>query len=224
MKIRISIILMIVVLMINSTVSSSTNNYVFTKDVKGNIYNNVMEVINTNKLKKITHLINNTIEINYKNSIEKEEEIQKIDKVLSCDKYDDYILGESEINAKSNNEEINASIATNNGLSDINVTYIKNGIFSTKDLNKISNDFIKYSDIYNNSLIWSNTIKYEITGNDKLVLQYMNDILDSVDLTEYTHGIFGTGYLQNTKISFAITNYDTGSYLIIGTPIINIAY
>lgn len=150
MKMRISIILMIVLLMMNSTAFS--NDY------------NVANMVNTDELKGIARIVNNTVEIKYKNNINAKE-IRRIDK-------------------------------------------------------RLLNDFFYYNDNY----MVSNTAKYEILGNNKFVLQYVCKRLNSVKLTKYSGGIFGIGYIQNRKISFAIVNYDTGSYLILGTPIINIAY
>ena len=54
-KMRISIILMIVLLMMNSTAFS--NDY------------NVAKMVNTDELKGIARIVNNTVEIKYKNNI-----------------------------------------------------------------------------------------------------------------------------------------------------------
>ena len=214
MKIRISIILMIVLLMINSTVFSSVNDF----------DNNIMKTIDSDELKEIAYVVSSTIEIDYKNNSGKKQ-IEKINKVLSRSNYDYYLMDKSEIKANYNKQKINISVSESNDSSNIDVIYTKEGTFTDNEIKEISNDLIKYSDSnYNNSFIWSNTIKYKITGNNKMVLQYINDKLNSIKLTKYTQGIFGTGYIKDTKISFAIANYDSGSYLIIGTPIINIAY
>lgn len=214
MKIRISIILMIVLLMINSTVFSSVNDF----------DNNIMKTIDSDELKEIAYVVSSTIEIDYKNNSGKKQ-IEKISKILSRSNYDYYLMDKSEIKSNYNKQKINTSVSESNDSSNIDVIYTKEGTFTDNEIKEISNDLIKYSDSnYNNSFIWSNTIKYKITGNNKMVLQYMNDKLNSIKLTKYTQGIFGTGYIKDTKISFAIANYDSGSYLIIGTPIINIAY
>lgn len=70
MKMRISIILMIVLLMMNSTAFS--NDY------------NVVKMVNTDELKGIARIVNNTVEIKYKNNINAKE-IRRLDKRLLND-------------------------------------------------------------------------------------------------------------------------------------------
>ena len=54
---------------------------------------------------------------------------------------------------------------------------------------------------------------------------YLQDEIEDVQITDYYNGCFGTGYLEeNEKISFVISKYNTGYYLIVGTPTIYISY
>lgn len=58
--------------------------------------------------------------------------------------------------------------------------------------------------------------------------EYINDIFSSIynaDIISINNGYTGSGYCTDgEKINFAISNYDTGNYVIIGTPIIFTTY
>lgn len=58
--------------------------------------------------------------------------------------------------------------------------------------------------------------------------EYINDIFSSIynaDIISINNGYTGGGYCTDgEKINFAISNYDTGTYVIIGTPIIFTTY
>jgi hypothetical protein len=46
-----------------------------------------------------------------------------------------------------------------------------------------------------------------------------------INILKINNGYTGTGYLSNgEKINFALVKYNTGSYIIIGTPIIFTTY
>ncbi|OOM11996.1 hypothetical protein [Clostridium saccharobutylicum] len=49
--------------------------------------------------------------------------------------------------------------------------------------------------------------------------------IQKANILDINNGCTGTGYLNNgDKVNFALTNYNTGSYVIIGTPIIFATY
>lgn len=58
--------------------------------------------------------------------------------------------------------------------------------------------------------------------------EYIKDIYNSIfyaDVIDLNNGYTGSGYCTNgEKINFSISNYDTGAYVIIGTPIIFATY
>lgn len=60
--------------------------------------------------------------------------------------------------------------------------------------------------------------------------QILNELINEsniqkIDLLDINNGCTGTGYLSNgEKVNFALANYNTGSYIIIGTPIIFVTY
>jgi hypothetical protein len=49
--------------------------------------------------------------------------------------------------------------------------------------------------------------------------------IENIQLLNINNGYTGTGYLSNgDKVNFALSKYDTGSHIIIGTPIIFATY
>ena len=53
----------------------------------------------------------------------------------------------------------------------------------------------------------------------------LNNHIKKINLLKINNGYAGTGYLNNEdKINFALIRYDTGSHIIIGTPIIFATY
>lgn len=68
--------------------------------------------------------------------------------------------------------------------------------------------------------------KVQEFNHKQLISQLINEAnMQKVNILDINNGCTGTGYLNNgDKVNFAQTDYNTGSYIIIGTPIIFATY
>ncbi len=57
------------------------------------------------------------------------------------------------------------------------------------------------------------------------LLKELKNNIEKLDILDISNGCTGSGFLSNgEKVNFALTSYNTGSYIIIGTPIIFATY
>ncbi|WP_294377831.1 hypothetical protein [uncultured Clostridium sp.] len=68
--------------------------------------------------------------------------------------------------------------------------------------------------------------KGQITPDEKNEYgKCINKIINNVNILTLNNGYTGNGYCNDgEKVNFAVSNYDTGAYIIIGTPIIFVTY
>ena len=88
--------------------------------------------------------------------------------------------------------------------------------------NKINTTFANNS----NELKYFKYIKGKI-NNEKNILECINEekIIKNLKILDIHNGYVGTAYLDNgEKVKIAYSNYNTGSYFIIGSPIIFTTY
>lgn len=169
----------------------------------------------------------NGIKLQYRTKEEIKKESLRIKECLNNDIAGDYrVIGKDQVEILNDDFNINIKLWNEDEYTYIEIILInKNSQYTTFDLKnileKIQNQnseseqyFLYYKgkieECYNNQII------HELANENNLKKMYVLDI---------NNGCTGTGYLSNEeKINFALSNYNTGSYIIIGTPIIFATY
>lgn len=169
----------------------------------------------------------NGVKLQYKtkNTIDKEFDRVKmyLDNNINVDYKQCY---ENQIDCFNDNFDINMklwsdSIYTYNEITLIN----KNSKYKTIDLKnilrKIENKNLEDVQYF---LYYEGEIKE--VSNRELIGELIDQTdIQKANILDINNGCTGTGYLNNgDKVNFALTNYNTGSYVIIGTPIIFATY
>lgn len=89
-----------------------------------------------------------------------------------------------------------------------------------KKLININCEEVQFFYYYKGKTYEDSNVKYDRQINK--ISQVLN--FDEVDILELNNGCTGNAYYNKMKINFATSIYDTGSYIIIGTPIIFTTY
>ncbi|WP_143317430.1 hypothetical protein [Clostridium sp. HBUAS56017] len=167
----------------------------------------------------------NGVMARYNTNNSKQEEIKKIVKNINknfananCN------VMEDEISSRTSTFDIQASIWEENNKTMVEIKIINynkdsNLGFLMKELTKLQTKNIFH-------------IRYfqYIKGKIKNIEETIDNIKNIQEITNINtlaihNGYVGTGYIYNgERVNFAVSSYDTGSYLIIGTPVIFATY
>lgn len=213
MKIKISIVILILLSFFNIGAVSDSH-------IKVSSFNN-LESFFENK----SEFVENGSKIQYKTINNVEDERNRI-KGYIIDKFNiDYKeTEENKINFFNEDVQIDAQLWNEGMYTYAAITVVNNNLnYKTEDLESmiqglITNDFqeVQCYRYYKGRI--SSDKEYE----------YTEDICNSIyksEMLDLNNGYTGRGYCSDgEKINFAISNYNTGAYIIIGTPIIFATY
>lgn len=214
MNIKISITLFILLSFLN--IGAVSDNYT--------INNNLINVLETN-IRSVSEFEENGVKLQYRTKENLEKETSRVRTYLTQSISGNYEEKEKNqfqfsnrdlnINVKMwcedkyNYVEI-VAINENSKYFTINLTDILKKLINKKSEN------VKYFSYCEGKILDEN---YSI---DKFI---NNNNLEKTELLKINNGYTGTGYLKDSgKINFALIKYDTGSHIIIGTPIIFTTY
>ncbi|PRR83144.1 hypothetical protein [Clostridium vincentii] len=177
------------------------------------------------QVREISSFVENGVKVEYKTSTDDELVLKELkhnisksfpEKNITCD--------EEQITGADNSMDIQANIYVedNNTIVEIKIiNYNKEITISDlmKDLSQLkskNSDGIKYFQY----------IKGKINYKDKILETINNRLaMENISTLDAYNGYVGTANLYDgEKVNFAISCYDTGSYLIMGTPIIFATY
>ena len=216
MKNKISIVIFILVSFLN--VGAMSNEVGNTKNSFGTLENNIKEV---------SEFQENGVKLQYKTSDNIEKESARVKEYLESN-----INGIYKESNKNQFEIFNDDLDTKikvwreDKYTYVEITLInKNPKYATMDLKNILKK-VENQKVENRQYFFYYEGKEKgIDKNysmDKLINE--NNI-EKTNLLEINNGYVGTGYLSNgDKINFSLIKYNTGSHIIIGTPIIFATY
>jgi len=216
MKNKISIVIFILVSFLN--VGAMSNEVGNTKNSFGTLENNIKEV---------SEFQENGVKLQYKTSDNIEKESARVKEYLESN-----INGIYKESNKNQFEIFNGDLDTKikvwceDKYTYVEITLInKNPKYATMDLKNILKK-VENQKVENRQYFFYYEGKEKgIDKNysmDKLINE--NNI-EKTNLLEINNGYVGTGYLSNgDKINFSLIKYNTGSHIIIGTPIIFATY
>lgn len=211
MKLRVRIVILLIMSFLNMGYSCNILSYV---DSFYNLETNVREK---------SDFVENAVEAKYKTKNKTYIEYEKIDKAFSSLGFN---KGDSDSSDNlifyKDKQRIEVNQWKENNNSYINITiYNKNSKYKTVDLRKI---LYKIDD---KNLVLNECYSYYKGKSDGNIIGELNDegILRSSNLIKISNGYTGIANLNaDEKINFAEIKYDTGSYIIIATPIIFTTY
>jgi hypothetical protein len=177
-------------------------------------------------LRNISEFNENGVKLQYKTKNDINSENLRIKEYLTQNISENYKeLQTDQFEVDNNDYNINAKFWGENQYTYVEVTITnKNPKLSTVDLKnmlrKLENKNLESMQYF---------IYYEckgITGNKDSLDKFIDqNNIQHVQLLEISNGYTGTGYLKDgNKVNFALIRYNTGSHIIIGTPIIFTTY
>lgn len=215
MKIKISIFAFLLISFFNM---GAISNF---QMIRSPFYNLEITAANKSEFKE------NGIKLQYRTKEEIKKESLRIKECLNNDIAGDYrVIGKDQVEILNDDFNINIKLWSEDKYTYIEIILInKNSQYTTFDLKNIlekiqnqNSESAQYFLYYKGKIeeYYSNQIIHELANENNLKKIYVLDI---------NNGCTGTGYLSNgEKVNFALSNYNTGSYIIIGTPIIFATY
>lgn len=213
MKIKVSIVLLIVLSFFN--IGAVSNNH-----IKSNSFSRL-----ESEYRNKSEFVENGSKIQYKTRNSIDDEKNRIKEYISNNCIGGYAeLENNKIKFHNNDMKIESELWNDDIYTYAVITIVNNNTaYETEDLISI------FSGLENDELTDIQCYQYykgRISFNKKD--EYTKDISNSIydaEILSLNNGYTGSGYCTNgEKINFAISNYDTGDYLIIGTPIIFTTY
>lgn len=216
MRLRFSVVILILISFLNIGAFSEST-------VDNSISFNQLE----SKCVNMSEFIENGVKVQYKTKKDKDTEEKRVKEYfLQCN---------SNLNSPNNLEFYNDKISVETNLwSDglytyVNVTLINQDIhyMTLKLQNIIKNLMDKDSEEIQFFSYYKGKVDEAGQINSKKILdEIMSESkINEADILEVYNGYVGNTVIKNNeKLNFAISNYDTGTYIIIATPIIFTAY
>ena len=166
----------------------------------------------------------NGVKCNYVINEKAENEINRIKLlILKYKNLNNIKITNNYLEAKTEDEEI--SIYTYNEKFGCKVEIKIVNYDKENNINKLIKELIELKNNNGNDIRYFSYIKSKVSNIEE-TLKYVenNKNLKGVRTININNGYTGIAKYKNEKINFAINNYDTGSYLVIGTPIIFTTY
>lgn len=180
-----------------------------------------------NQCASMSEFIENGVKVQYKTKINKDTEANKIKNYFKSIELNENSLGKLNfVNKKFN---VETDIWNDDLYTYVNISLINTSIsYNTLELKNIIKEL---TDENSEEIQYFFYCKWKIDDankrNDTKILEEImsESIFYKADILEVNNGYIGNVILNNSeKINFAISKYNTGTYIIIGTPIIFAAY
>jgi len=216
MNIKISIVIFILLSFFNiGAISNEVNN---SKDSFGTLEKNI-----TN----ISEFEENGVKLQYRTKDNIEKEILRIKEELTCNTNDDYReINETQFEIINNNFNTNIKMWCEGKYTYAEITLInKDNQYATVDLKNILQKLENQKSENIQYFLYYEGKGKELDNNYSITKLANENNIQKINILDINNGCTGTGYLSNgDKINFALTKYNTGSHIIIGTPIIFATY
>ena len=173
---------------------------------------------------KYDSICENGVKCNYVINEKAENEINRIKLlILKYKNLNNIKSTNNYLEAKTEDEEI--SIYTYNEKFGCKVEIKIVNYDKENNINKLIKELIELKNNNGNDIRYFSYIKSKVSNIEE-TLKYVenNKNLKGVRTININNGYTGIAKYKNEKINFAINNYNTGSYLTIGTPIIFTTY
>lgn len=173
-----------------------------------------------------SELIQNGIRLEYKSKKNLKDEMKIIKDNLKKNNYKNIIEKDNNIFIKDKHKDIEIYLWEDEDITNVQISYINNDKNVT--ILELNQQVKKIQSITMKNIKYFNFIKVKIIRENK---QDILDIIkksmktDTLEVLNIDNGTIAKGFLKDgSKINFANVTYDTGEYLILGTPVIFITY
>jgi hypothetical protein len=216
MNIRMSIVIFILLSFFN--IGAASNGIISTR--------NSFDTLETN-IKDISEFEENGVKLQYKTKDNIIKEANRVKECLSSNINVNYReIGNNEFEVFNNDFDINIKMWYEDKYNYVEIVVTnKNPKYMTVDLKNILQK-LEDSKLENVQYFLYYEGKEKGIDNNYFTDKLMNENhMQQIKKLDISNGYSGTGYLSNgEKINFALINYNTGSHIIIGTPIIFTTY
>lgn len=179
-----------------------------------------------NQIKESSEFIQNGIKVEYSVSQPISKEISRIEKYFNLNFHKNVQTDGNSIIYDDSTKQIKALVWSDNENTKVQIIYINNDknantFHLKKELNQIQNIAAK-------NIKYFNFIKVKIIEERKqnlLEILKNNIDKDTLEIIDIHNGSVGKANLYDgNKVNIGFVKYDTGEYLVIGTPVIFITY
>jgi hypothetical protein len=179
-----------------------------------------------NQIKESSEFIQNGIKVEYSVSQPISKEISRIEKYFNLNFHKNVQTDGNSIIYDDSTKQIKALVWSDNENTKVQIIYINNDknantFHLKKELNQIQNIAAK-------NIKYFNFIKVKIIEERKqnlLEILKNNIDKDTLEIMDIHNGSVGKANLYDgNKVNIGFVKYDTGEYLVIGTPVIFITY
>lgn len=182
----------------------------------------ILEIATMNK----SEFKENGVKLQYTTKETIQKETLRIKKCLNSIIGDYRVIGNNQIEILNDDFNVDIKLWSEDEFTYVEIILInRNSQYTTFKLKNILKKIQNYNSESVNYFLYYKG-KIEECDNNQAIYKLANENnLQKLDLLNIDDGCIGTGYLSNgEKVNFALTNYNTGSYIIIGTPIIFATY
>jgi hypothetical protein len=175
----------------------------------------------------ISEFQENGAKLQYKTSDSIEKEIFRIKEYLNYNINGSYReINKNQFEMINKNFDANIKMWCEDKYTYVEITLInKNAKYTTGDLKTILQKLENKKSENKQYFFYYEGKERESDNNYSIDKLATENNIQKINLLDINNGYTGTGYLSNgDKINFALTKYNTGSYIIIGTPIIFATY
>ena len=173
-----------------------------------------------------SEVVQNGIRLEYTSENSLKDEIAIIKDNLKKSNYKNIIEKDNNIFIKDKHKDIEIYLWENEAITKVQISCINDN--SNMTILETKQEMDKIRDITIKNIKYFNFIKVKIieeNRQDILNIIKKSIKLDDLEVLNISNGIVAKGALKDgSKINFANITYDTGEYLILGTPVIFITY
>ena len=173
-----------------------------------------------------SEVVQNGIRLEYTSENSLKDEIAIIKDNLKKNNYKNIIEKDNNIFIKDKHKDIEIYLWENEAITKVQISCINDN--SNMTILETKQEMDKIRDITIKNIKYFNFIKVKIIEENKqdiLNIIKKSIKLDDLEVLNISNGIVAKGALKDgSKINFANITYDTGEYLILGTPVIFITY
>ena len=173
-----------------------------------------------------SEVVQNGIRLEYTSENSLKDEIAIIKDNLKKNNYKNVIEKDNNIFIKDKHKDIEIYLWENEAITKVQISCINDN--SNMTILETKQEMDKIRDITIKNIKYFNFIKVKIieeNRQDILNIIKKSIKLDDLEVLNISNGIVAKGALKDgSKINFANITYDTGEYLILGTPVIFITY
>ncbi|SFU78735.1 hypothetical protein SAMN04487886_116112 [Clostridium sp. DSM 8431] len=172
------------------------------------------------KMSNESNFIEKGVKVTYKSALKKEEEIKRVKKILEKKNNKEIVVSNDVINIWTGFGNVRANFYSKNNVTIVDFAIIENN--KNYSILKLMKELTKLQGKNVYDIRYFQYIKEKINNiNDTLVEINKLPEIKNIDTLDIHNGYVGEGKFNNgERVNIALNNYDTGNYLIIGTPVI----